>query len=109
MSKIVRIPENIAECDPYLIQDLLQTPHTNRKQLELSAQALKEVIQNDLSPRQKELILLYYYENLNNKQIAERLQIHPSTVCRTLGRAKNRIYKLLHIYLDYLRQTNLEE
>ncbi len=109
MSMTRRIPENIAECDPYLIRDLMGKSYTNRKQLELSAHALKEVIQNDLTPRQKEMILLYYYENLNNKQIAEKLNVNPSTVCRTLGRARNRIYKLLHVYFDYLRQARLEE
>ena len=109
MSSAKRIPENIAECDPYLIRDLMGQSYTNRKQLKLCAHALTEVIQNDLTPRQKEMILLYYYQNLNNKQIADRLHVNPSTVCRTLSRARKRIYQLVHVYFDYLRQAKLEE
>lgn len=70
---------------------------------------MTQIIQYDLTPRQRELIRLYYYQNLNNIQIAQLLQIDPSSVSRTLGRARKKIYKLLHVYLDYLRQTTLEE
>lgn len=109
MSALKRVPVSVLEYDHNLIRDMLEIPCTNRKQLEISKTALKQVIQNDLTARQRELILLHYYQNLNNKQIAETLGLDASTVSRTLGRARKRIYKLLHVYIDYLRQEKLEE
>lgn len=103
-----RIPEHMAEADPALIQDLLEIPHTNRMQLEMSKSALKEIIQNDLTSRQREIILLKYYRNMSNKEIARVLNLDASSVSRTLTRAKARIYKFLHVYLEYLRHTKLE-
>ena len=108
MSAMKRVSECVLEFDPGLIRDMLEIPCTNRRQLELSKSALKQVIQNDLTPRQRELILLYYYNNLNNKQIAERLNLDNSTVSRTLKRARRKIYQLLHVYIDYLRQEHFE-
>ncbi|MDE7120537.1 MAG: sigma-70 family RNA polymerase sigma factor, partial [Oscillospiraceae bacterium] len=73
-----------------------------RKQMETAKKALRDVIARDLTPRQREMIGYYYYQNLNHRQIGEILGIDSSTVCRTLQRARNRIYKNLHIYFDYL-------
>ena len=80
---------------------------TNQKQIEIACAALGQVIK-DLTPRQQEVIQLYYYQNLNNKQIAEVLKIDASTVCRTLQRGKAKIYKVLHFYLDYLHVSKME-
>ena len=109
MPSAKRIPSEVAEHDLNFIRDMMGIPHTNRKQLEISRQALTEIIHNDLTPRQRELIFLRYYQNMSNKQIAETLHLDASSVSRTLKRAKMRIYKLLHVYLDYLRHVKLEE
>ncbi|MBE6875442.1 MAG: sigma-70 family RNA polymerase sigma factor [Ruminococcus sp.] len=103
-----RIPEHMAEADPSLIQDLLNIPYTNRVQIELSKTALKQIIQNDLTPRQREIILLKYYQNMSNKEIAKILHLDASSVSRTLTRGKAKIYKLLHVYLEYLCHAKLE-
>ena len=103
-----RIPQHMAEADPSLIQDLLEIPHTNRIQLEISKKALQQIIQNDLTSRQREIILLKYYHNMSNKEIAGVLHLDASSVSRTLTRAKAKIYKLLHVYLEYLRHAKLE-
>ncbi len=109
MPSMKRIPSEIAERDQNFIRDMMGIPHTNRKQLEMSRKALTEIIQNDLTPRQRELIFLRYYQNMNNKQIAALLSLDASSVSRTLKRARIRIYKLLHVYLEYLRHVKLEE
>ncbi|MBR4318688.1 MAG: sigma-70 family RNA polymerase sigma factor [Oscillospiraceae bacterium] len=108
MSRLTRVPEYVLEIDQNLIRDFMETPCSNRKQIQLACIALKQIIQNDLTPRQQEVIQLYYYQNFNNKQIAELLHIDASTVCRTLQRAKNKIYKLMHFYIDYLNTVTAE-
>ncbi|MDE5753659.1 MAG: sigma-70 family RNA polymerase sigma factor [Oscillospiraceae bacterium] len=97
-----RIPAYLLESDQEILRDLTGASATNRKQIETAKKALAEVITQDLTPRQREMINFYYYQNLNHRQIAEQLGIDSSTVCRTLQRARNRIYKALHIYFDYL-------
>ena len=108
MSRITRVPESVLDTDQNLILDLMGLSCSNRKQLQLACFALNQIIQNDLTPRQQEMIQLYYYQNLNNKQIAELLKIDASTVCRTLQRAKHKIYKLMHFYFDYLNTAKAE-
>ena len=108
MKSAKRIPEHMAESDPSMIRDLLEVPHTNHIQLEIAKTALKQVIKNDLTPRQREIILLHYYHNMSNKQIAQVLHLDASSVSRTLTRAKARIHKLLHVYLEYLRHAELD-
>ena len=97
-----RVPECAMEFNQSLIKDLTGMPSTNKKQLETAKKALQEVIQKDLTSRQRELIYLYYYQQLNNRQIANYLHLDESTISRTLKRARNNIYKALHIYFDYI-------
>ncbi len=108
MSKLTRVPESVLDIDQNLIRDFMGASCSNRKQLQIACMALTQIIENDLTPRQQEVIQLYYYQNLNNKQIAELLKIDASTVCRTLQRAKHKIYKLMHFYFDYLNSAKAE-
>ena len=108
MSTITRVSESVLDIDQNLIFDLMGASCSNRKQIQIACLALNQIIQNDLTPRQQEVIQLYYYQNMNNKQIAEHLKIDASTVCRTLQRAKNKIYKLMRFYIDYLNIAKAE-
>ncbi|MDR1254118.1 MAG: hypothetical protein LBJ95_03810 [Oscillospiraceae bacterium] len=56
---------------------------------------LKKIINNELTPRQKECLLFHYCEKKALTEIAHTLNIHVSTVCRHIKKAKNRIYKTL--------------
>lgn len=100
--KHTRIPAYLLESDRSILQELTGSAPTNRKQMETARKALQEVIARDLTPRQREMIEYYYYQNLNHREIGELLGIDSSTVCRTLRRARDRIYKNLHIYFDYI-------
>ncbi len=103
-----RVPETVLEFDTNFVRDLIFPENNNRRQLDLSLKALHEVIEHDLTERQKQFIQLYFFENLNTRQIAELLGLNPSTVSRTLTRAKKRIYKVLHVYIDFLRTEKLD-
>lgn len=54
-------------------------------------QIIKQVISEQLSERQRELCILYFYEEMDMPAIAELLCINKSTVSRTLARALKNI------------------
>lgn len=87
--------------DRVLIQDILHVPTSNSEQLETIRRALRDAIANELTPRQREVLVMRYYDGLSGCAIAEQLGINPSTVCRTLRRAQERIRKNMRFYFDY--------
>ena len=54
---------------------------------------LCEAINNILTERQRQVIIMYYFEKKVMQEIADELNVNKSTVCRTLHRAENRIKK----------------
>lgn len=81
-------------------QELLeQTPDPRkgvreRMEEESQSQALRQAIWK-LPEQQRELILLHFMESMTKAEIAERLDLHPSTVGRQLDRALEVMRKLL--------------
>lgn len=69
----------------------------NRKDLQQLKRSLIQIIQNELTPRQREIIDLYYYHNLNTTEISNLLHIHKSTVSRT----KKLAIKTIKRFLQY--------
>ena len=66
-------------------------------QLERLRRNLRRAREQELTPRQREVLALYYDRGLKMSQIARKLGINRSTVSRTIGRAKQRLYR----YLQY--------
>ena len=62
---------------------------------QVQLQRLKKVIDRELTPKQKEVLLAYYFQKKNMEQIAKERGICRSTVCRTLHRAEERVRKCL--------------
>ena len=56
---------------------------------------VKNVIEQELTPLQREVILAYYFQGLNICRIAENRGVNKSTVCRTLHRAEKRLRRSL--------------
>ena len=56
---------------------------------------VKNVIEQELTPLQRETVLAYYFQGLNICQIAQERGVNKSTVCRTLHRAEARIRRCL--------------
>ena len=69
----------------------------NSDQLERLRRNLRRAREQELTPRQREVLALYYDRGLKMSQIARKLGINRSTVSRTIGRAKQRLYR----YLQY--------
>ena len=78
------------------IADLTTTQQSsNRAELLRVQKLLRLAIGQELTDRQKECVMLYFYENLTEEQIGKRLGVGKSTVCRHLQKAKARLYRAL--------------
>ena len=58
-----------------------------------------EQLEQELTPRQREMVFLYYDRGLKMSQIAQKLGVNRSTVSRTVKRAKQRLYRCLRYAL----------
>ncbi len=61
---------------------------------------LNQCIRRDLTPRQRQVMLLYYGEQLTMEEIGRRLGVGKSAVCRCLARARKRLTYALQPYLE---------
>ncbi len=59
---------------------------------------LASLVNHVLTDRQRDCVLLYYYQHQNMQQIADCLQLNVSTVCRHLQRARKRLGAVLSFY-----------
>ena len=60
--------------------------------------ALKKAACGELTPRQTQCVKLYYGERISQREIAVRLGVAPSTVCRHLAKARERLRRVLAYY-----------
>lgn len=65
------------------------------KQIMLKRRLLKEFISFNLTKTQKQYIILYYKDNLTVTEIAKRFGVVPSTVSRTIKRARIKLYRAI--------------
>lgn len=68
----------------------------SRSQEQKTDQWLEFLMENCLTARQKQILVLYYYEKQTLREIAAQLGITESTACRT----KNRACRRLSYYAD---------
>lgn len=60
---------------------------------------LLNVINNELTARQKEIIMLYYFKEMNIVRIAELFDITPQAVSASMKRARLKIYQYMKYYV----------
>lgn len=60
---------------------------------------LLKVINNELTPRQKEIIVLYYFKDKDTTEIAELLGVSPQAVSAVRARARLRLFRVLRYYM----------
>ena len=81
----------------------------NSAQLSRVKRNLVRALREDVTPRQREVLLLYYAEQLNTRQIGEKLGVDKSTVSRTIKRGERRLQRCLRYgaahLLDELREA----
>ena len=78
---------------------LRDNANDNSELLQRLQQNLRRARQQELTPRQQELLSLYYDQGMTMPQIARQLGLHVSTVSRTIQRAKRRLYRCLRYAL----------
>ena len=67
----------------------------NSAQMSRVKRNLLRALREDVTPRQREMLLLYYGEQLNMRQIGTRLGVDKSTVARTIKRGERRLQRCL--------------
>ena len=89
------MPRNEVQSTDRLMERLSYTSSlpssTNRESIEFAKRALKLAIKNELTPRQTQMLMLYYFEGLTMDAIASRLGVNKSTVSRQLATARKRL------------------
>ena len=78
---------------------LRDNANTNSELLARLRQNLRRARQQELTPRQQQVLTLYYDQGMNMTQIAQTLGVNCSTVSRTIRRAKQRLYRRLRYCL----------
>lgn len=76
-----------------------QSNSDNSEHIKKVKEILKNIIANELTSRQREIIMLYYYEKKKSKDIATLLGIDKSTVSCILSSARKKIYNILKYYI----------
>ena len=62
---------------------------------QMQVERLRQVILEELTELQRRTLVSYYFEGKNLTRIAHERQVNKSTVCRTLKRAEQKIYRVL--------------
>ena len=76
----------------------------NSQEISRLKRNLIRALQEDVTPKQRQALLLYYAEGLNMREIGERLGIDKSTVSRTIKRGERRLQRCLRYGAEaYLR------
>lgn len=58
-----------------------------------------KVINNELTTRQKEIIMLYYFRGEDTVAISENLGISPQAVSQMMSRARMKMFRILQYYI----------
>ena len=68
---------------------------SNEEQMGRLKRNLVRALRNDITPRQRQYMILYYGKCMNIPQIAREMGVNKSTVSRTLERGRKRLYRCL--------------
>lgn len=74
---------------------LLENAGDNTETTERVQRNLALAIRQELTERQQLVLRMYYFDQLMEKQIAEKLEVSTSTISRTLTRAEKRLHRVL--------------
>ena len=84
---------------------LAQLGEDNSEQHTRLVKNLSRAVKEEITPRQRRLLLMYYAEQKNMTEIAAELGVNISTVSRTISRAVTRLRKCLKYGAKELLET----
>ena len=67
----------------------------NSQEISRLKRNLIRALREDVTAKQRQVLLLYYAEQLNTRQIGEKLGVDKSTVSRTIKRGERRLQRCL--------------
>lgn len=74
---------------------LLEVAETNDASMSRLRKKLSEAIQEELTPRQQQILQMCLLDGCSAREVARQLGVNPSTVIRTRDRALQRLHKVL--------------
>ena len=74
---------------------IVQMAADNSAELSRLKRNLIRALKEDVTPRQREVLTLYYAQGLNMREIGERLGVDKSTVSRNIKRGERRLQRCL--------------
>ena len=81
------------------IRAILETSEDEEIPAQRLRRVLLKVINNELTPRQKEIIMLYYFKRTDIVTIGKQLGISPQAVSAAMKRARLKMYRILRYYI----------
>lgn len=78
---------------------LCESDGTSDEFLRRLRRVMLNVINNELTARQKEIIMLYYFKETDIVRIGKQLGISPQSVSATMKRARLKIYQIMKYYI----------
>lgn len=85
----------------------LSEENTNTDHIEQLKHNLIRCLNEDVTPRQRTMLTMYYVQQLAQKEIARQLGVDPSTVSRTILRGERQLQRCLRYGAErYLKHMN---
>ena len=78
---------------------LREQANDNQEQMERLRRNLRRAREQELTPRQQQVLTLRYEQSMNGAEIARMLGLNRSTVSRTIRRAQERLRRCLQYAL----------
>lgn len=72
----------------------------NSEKHRMMIKILRDIVENELSERQRQMIGLYYYSRMSIPEIAEMLGVNRSTVSRTISRGRRNIMEKMKYFVN---------
>ncbi len=82
------------------LRKLLGESDTNSDKMSLYRKMMLNIIKNELTARQKEIIMLYYFREMNIVEISQRLDVSPQAVSAVLKRARLKLFRFMQYYVN---------
>lgn len=97
MARRERYSDKITGKADQSIRSLIECKSSENSILRLK-KLLLNIINNELTARQKEIIMLYYFKGIDTVTIARESGVSPQSVSAVLSRARKRLYRIMKYY-----------